>query len=84
MVEIYRHQALWDNRQYPRVHQAFSEIWETEKLWISFDRASMNLPERPDRKFIRPYLHSDMSLDDMPVCLKVQGVLYLVDAPEIV
>ena len=26
----------------------------------------------------------DMSLDDMPVCLKVQGVLYLVDAPEIV
>ena len=33
MVEIYQHQALWDNRQYPKVHQAFSEIWETEKLW---------------------------------------------------
>ena len=53
MVEIYQHQALWDNRQYPRVHQAFSEIWDTDKLWVSFDRASMNPPERPDWKFTR-------------------------------
>ena len=81
MVEIYQHQALWDNRQYPRVHQAFSEIWETEKLWVSFDRASMNPPERHDFKFGGPYLHWDMSLDDMPVRLKVQGVLYLADTP---
>ena len=29
-------------------------------------------------------LHWDMSLDDMPVRLKVQGVLYLVDMLEIV
>ena len=27
MVEIYQHQALWNNRQDPRVHQAFSQIW---------------------------------------------------------
>ena len=81
MVEIYQHQALWDNRQYPRVHQAFSEIWETEKLWVSFDRASMNPPERPDYTFTGPYLHWDMSLDNMPVRLKVQGVLYLADTP---
>ena len=44
----------------------------------------MNPPERPDWKFTRVYLRWDMSLDDMPVRLKVQGVLYLVDAPEIV
>lgn len=81
MVEIYQHQALWNNRQYPRVHQAFSEIWETEELWVSFDRASMNPPERHDFKFTGPYLHWDMSLDDMPVRLKVQGVLYLADTP---
>ncbi len=81
MVEIYQHQALWNNRQYPRVHQAFSEIWENEKLWVSFDRASMNPPERDDWKFPGPYLHWDMSLDDMPVRLKVQGVLYLADTP---
>ena len=81
MVEIYQHQALWDNRQYPRVHQAFSEIWDNEKLWVSFDRASMNPPERDDWKFPGPYLHWDMSLDNMPVTLKVQGVLYLADTP---
>ena len=81
MVEIYQHQALWNNRQYPRVHQAFSEIWDTEKLWVSFDRASMNPPERPDYTFTGPYLHWDMSLDNMPVRLKVQGVLYLADTP---
>ncbi len=80
MVEIYQHQALWSNRQYPRIHQAFSEIWDTEKLWVSFDRGSLNPPERPDYKFPGPYLHWDMSLD-MPVRLKVQGVLYLTDTP---
>ena len=46
MVEIYQHQALWDNRQYPKVHQAFSEIWETEKLWVSLDRENMKPPSR--------------------------------------
>ena len=78
MVETYQNQALWDNRQYPRIHGAFSQIWDTEKLWVSFDRASMNPPERPEHKFTGPYLHWDMSLD-MPVRLKVQGVLYLTD-----
>jgi hypothetical protein len=80
MVEIYQHQALWNNRQYPRIHQAFSQLWNTEKLWVSFDRASMNPPERADFKFTGPFLHWDMSLD-MPVRLKVQGVLYLTDTP---
>ena len=49
MVEIYQHQALWDNRQYPKVHQAFSEIWETDKLWVSLDRANMKPPTRPGK-----------------------------------
>ena len=45
MVEMYQHQTLWDNRQYPRVHQAFSEILGTEKLWVSLDRANMKPPD---------------------------------------
>ena len=49
MVEIYQHPALWATRQYPRVHQAFSEIWGTEKLWVSFDRASMSPPNLPGK-----------------------------------
>ena len=32
MVEIYQHQALWNNRQHPKVHKAFSEIWRKEFL----------------------------------------------------
>ena len=78
MVEMYQHQALWDNRQAPRVHEAFSQIWGTEKLWVSFDRASLNPPERPGFEFKGPYLHWDMSLEN-PTGLKVQGVLYLAD-----
>ena len=31
MVELYQHQALWDNRQHPRVYGAFVDIWETGK-----------------------------------------------------
>ena len=46
MVEIYQHQALWNNRQFPRVYQAFAEILATEHLWVSIDRASMNPPQR--------------------------------------
>ena len=77
MVEIYQHQALWDNRQYPRVHQAFAEIWGTEKLWVSFDRASMNPPERPGHSFPGK-VHWDIPLET-PIRFQVQGVLYLSD-----
>jgi hypothetical protein len=77
MVEFYQHQTLWNNRQFPRVHQTFSEIWGTEKLWVSFDRASINPPLRHD--YHNPgLLHFDIKLKP-PVGLGVQGVLYLTD-----
>ena len=62
----------------PRVHRAFADIWGTEKLWVSFDRTSLNPPERPGFAFKGPYLHWDISLDD-PSRFMVQGVLYLSD-----
>ena len=77
MTEMYQHQALWDNRQHPRVHQAFAEIWETKELWVSIDRASMNPPERPDWKHPGK-LHWDTKLEP-PIEFWVQGVLYLTD-----
>ena len=46
MAEMYQHQALWDNRQYPRVHQAFAEILGMEQLWTSIDRVSLSPPKR--------------------------------------
>jgi ectoine hydroxylase-related dioxygenase (phytanoyl-CoA dioxygenase family) len=78
MVEAYNHQALWDNRQYPRIHQAFADIWGTEKLWVTIDRANLNVPLREGHKF-GGFIHWDIdtSLDPLPV--NVQGVLSLND-----
>ena len=73
--------ALWDNRQSPKVHQAFSEIWGTEKLWVSVDRACMKLPVRednPDYNY-KGFVHWDVDTANHPVPFGVQGVFYLTD-----
>lgn len=84
MVELYQHQALWSNRQDPRVHQAFTEIWRTEKLWVSMDRANMKPPARPDKpEWDHPgMIHWDLDTSARPIPFKVQGVLYLTDTAE--
>ena len=84
MVEIYQHQALWDNRQYPKVHQAFSEIWGTEELWVSLDRANMKPPARADKPDwqSRGMIHWDTDTSVEKVPFGVQGVLYLTDTAE--
>lgn len=81
MVEIYQHQALWDNRQYPRVYQAFVELLGTEKLWVSLDRANMKPPARPDKPQWghQGMIHWDVDTNQQPVPFGVQGVLYLTD-----
>tara|TARA_B100000686_G_scaffold353999_1_gene462096 strand:+ start:3652 stop:4488 length:837 start_codon:yes stop_codon:yes gene_type:complete len=79
MKEIYQHQALWDNRQHPKVHAAFAQIWGTEKLQVSRDRASINPPERPGYEYTGPWLHWDLNVDDVPDKIGVQGILYLTD-----
>ncbi len=78
MVEIYNHQALWDNRQHQRVYDAFVDIWDDEKLWVTIDRANLNTPNRSARAFAG-FIHTDVdtTLDPLPV--NVQGVLSLVD-----
>jgi len=84
MVEMYQHQALWDNRQYPKVHQAFSEIWDDEKLWVSLDRANMKPPAREDRPEWghQGMIHWDTDTSEQPIRFGVQGVLYLTDTAE--
>jgi hypothetical protein len=78
MVEIYNHQALWDNRQEQRVYDAFVDIWDDERLWVTIDRANLNTPNRSGRAFAG-FIHTDVdtTLDPLPV--NVQGVLSLVD-----
>lgn len=84
MVSLYQHQALWDNRQYPRVYEAFTEILETRKLWVSLDRANMKPPARPDRTEWghTGMVHWDVDTSQRPIPFGVQGVLYLTDTAE--
>ena len=81
MVELYHHQALWNNRQHPRIHQIFSEIFGDEKLWVSLDRANMNPPARPDWDY-QGFIHWDFDPTTWPIGLRVQGVLCLTDTDE--
>lgn len=76
MVEVYNHQLLWENRQWPRIHDAFTDIWGTEKLWVTIDRANLNLPMRPGHEY-KGFIHWDYDPETKPV--QVQGVLALAD-----
>ncbi len=76
MVEVYNHPLLWQNRQNPRVYDAFVDIWGTEKLWVTIDRANLNFPKRPEDSF-SGFIHWDYDPDTRPQ--NVQGVLALAD-----
>jgi ectoine hydroxylase-related dioxygenase (phytanoyl-CoA dioxygenase family) len=76
MVELYNHQYLWDNRQLPKIHDAFSDIWGTENLWVTIDRANLNLPMRPGYEY-KGFIHWDYDPETKPQ--NVQGVLALCD-----
>jgi len=87
MVELYQHQTLWDNRQAPRVHGAFADIFGTEKLWVSVDRANFKPPfnaAHPDYDH-KGFTHWDMDTNNLAETgfreahFGVQGVLYLTD-----
>ncbi|GIX07429.1 MAG: hypothetical protein KatS3mg115_1832 [Candidatus Poribacteria bacterium] len=54
MVEMYQHQALWNNRQAPRIYNAFRQLLGTHKLWVSMDRANMKPPPPSGASGVRP------------------------------
>jgi hypothetical protein len=76
MVEVYNHQLLWDNRQEPRIYNAFVDIWGTGALWVTIDRANLNLPSRPGYEQ-KGFIHWDYDPETRPQ--NVQGVLALAD-----
>ena len=84
MVEMYQTQGLWNNRQYPRVHEAFSELWGRRDLWVSMDRANLKPPRRHDKPDWdhEGMIHWDLDSTARPIGLRVQGVLYLADTAE--
>lgn len=76
MVEVYNNQALWDNRQMQRVYDAFVDVWGTEKLWVTIDRANLNFPIKPGYEY-KGFIHWDYDPETKPQ--NVQGVLALAD-----
>ena len=80
MVETYNHSSQWENRQSPKIHQAFSDVWGTEKLWVTIDRANLNFPIRPGYKY-KGFIHWDYDPETRPE--NVQGVLALADQTDL-
>ena len=76
MVEIYHHQTLWDNRQTPRIYDAFVDIWDREDLWVTIDRANLNVPKKGATSK-DGFIHWDVNTALDPLPIGVQGVLSL-------
>jgi len=94
-VEMYHHQSMWDVRQHPRVYQAFAELLDEERLWVSLDRCNLTPPVREERpsEGDNAFVHWDVDTSPLParpvrqggteaVPYGVQGVLYLDDTSE--
>ena len=75
-----------------QVHEAFSRIWGTARLWTSHDGTNLNLPvgdsDQPSTQLGDLHWDCDMRLWSLqeakanrPIVGGVQGVLYLVDTP---
>jgi len=81
MVEIYQHQALWNNRQNPRMHALFTDIYGSERLHVTIDRAGFKPPFNPAHPEYdhKGFIHWDMNTTKPPQRLGLQGVLCLTD-----
>ena len=80
MVEVYNNQLLWDNRQTKKVYDSFVDVWGTDKLWTTIDRANLNFPIRPGFEY-KGFIHWDYDPDTKPQ--NVQGVLALADQTDL-
>jgi len=76
---LHHDQALWDLRQCPALHQVFSDLYETDDLWVSNDRVSCKSPTaEQSRDWHRERIHWDCdpwTYDQ----LSMQGLVYLTD-----
>ena len=76
IIPSHHHQAQWDIRQHPRLHQVFSALWGTQVLWVTMDRIGFVPPLRPaDAE--GSSLHWDLN----PAAESTyQAIVYLTDA----
>jgi ectoine hydroxylase-related dioxygenase (phytanoyl-CoA dioxygenase family) len=68
-------------RQLPQLHDVFTAVYQTEKLWVTFDRGSFKVPSSyHESGFRMDAVHWDgdpRAIED----LAVQGLVYLTDTP---
>jgi hypothetical protein len=82
IVPIHQAQELWDIRSLPVIHQAFSELLGTPRLWVSMDRAGYKPPVRGHRELERStpfHWDTDVRAAASSSEARVQGMLYLTD-----
>lgn len=79
-VPLLHHPAFVTNRNSPRIHAAYAQLWGRSDLWMNTDQSGFNPPERPRWPFGGQGLHWDVSLA-LPIPFGTQGILYLTDTP---
>ena len=73
-------QELWNNRQSPRVYQAFAQIFDCSELRVSQDRVNFNPPNKNSVWNHQGTMHWwDIDSRQSPIPFQVQGVLCLTD-----
>ncbi len=82
IIPLHHHQSLWNLRQYPGIHQVFSELYESENLWVSNDRVSCKAPKAEETSdWRRERVHWDCDPWNFTQ-LGMQGLVYLNDTDE--
>ncbi|GEK09619.1 phytanoyl-CoA dioxygenase family protein [Pseudoalteromonas peptidolytica] len=81
MVHLVQHSALEENRNAVRIHKAFSQLWQTERLQVSADRCGFNPPETVNDVYQGTDLHWDLDFSQ-PLSFGTQGILYLSDTSQ--
>jgi ectoine hydroxylase-related dioxygenase (phytanoyl-CoA dioxygenase family) len=78
-VDLYHHQSQWDARQSPVIYSAFASVLRSTRLWVSIDRAKLQVPIRRDAQLgpNESFIHWDVDLRRPPRELMVQGILCL-------
>ena len=81
MIEMYQHQAMWNNRQHPRLYEIFAEVLGQRELAVTIDRVGMKPPFNPTHPEYdhKGFTHWDVNTAKLPTQFGVQAVLCLDD-----
>ena len=79
IVPVHQHQSIWNIRQHPNIHSLFSQLLDTENLWVRLDRLSFKPPSLdPIADTPKRHIHLDFPIEQL-TSMRLQGILYLTD-----